>query len=183
MAHKQLAYDRIVAENVTAARTRLGVSQARLARRMRALGFARWYPQTVGAIEQPPAGRDALRNITVTEVLGLALALETTVAELLSAAPGDPVVLPSGEALSPSFVGGLVCGLSPRALSWQDDDQPDFSSTAAGYDAFVQMLAELLRAGRGRYEVWRQPDGSTAIVIRQDREPLGPPAAVTLDRE
>jgi transcriptional regulator with XRE-family HTH domain len=178
--NKQLAYDSAVAQHISDIRDGLGLSQAALARRMCALGF-RWFPQTVGAIEQPPRKGGPRRNVTIAELLGLALALETTVAELLSAHKDDPVLLPSGDALSPAFVDGLVCGLSPRAVTW-DGDQPDFSSTADDYDAFVRILAELLRAGRGRYEVWRQPDGSTAIVIRGKPEPLGPGAAVTLDR-
>jgi hypothetical protein len=65
--------------------------QGALARRMRRVGW-RWYPQTVSEAE---AGRRAIR---AEELLGLAVALETTPWALM-AAPRDlaAVALPSGD--------------------------------------------------------------------------------------
>jgi transcriptional regulator with XRE-family HTH domain len=156
------SYGQVLAANVAEARARRRLSQASLARRMVALGFAQWRQQTVGTIE-----RDE-RGLAAGEALGLAVALETSVAELLCPPEGAMVSLPSGDVLSPSFVAGLVYGMfSPGTVTWQDDE-PRFQTAAAEFSAFVRVLAELLRmpGGRGRYEVFERDDGSTAIVIR-----------------
>jgi transcriptional regulator with XRE-family HTH domain len=171
-------FDAVIAHNVLVRRAMLKLSQAAVARRMTALGYTIWKQQTVVAVEH------SRRRLAAVELLGLALALETTIAALLTPSEEDsPTELPSGAAVSGPQMTGLVHGLASRAVTWQDD-QPEFGATAMEYDAFVRILAELLRmpGGSGSYEVYRQPDGSIAIVIRQDREPFGRPAAVTLDR-
>lgn len=155
-------YGQVLAANVAGARGRRGLTQASLARRMVRLGFTQWRQQTVGTIE-----RDE-RGLAAAEALGLAVALETSVAELLCPPEGSMVSLPSGDLLSPSYVAGLVYGMfSPGTVAW-DGDAPRFQTAAASFSAFVRVLAELLRmpGGRGRYEVFERDDGSTAIVIR-----------------
>jgi len=69
--------------------------QESLAARMRNLGFKTWRKQTVSELE---AGR---RTVQGDEILGLALALDTTVAALM-ALPFDAtvVMLPSGELIA-----------------------------------------------------------------------------------
>ena len=58
---------------------------------MRALGYDTWHRQTMGKIER------AERRITAEEVLGLAYALETSIAALMAPEDGDQVVdFPSG---------------------------------------------------------------------------------------
>lgn len=82
MAEKH-AYTQAVARNIITARTRCrGLTQTGLASRMQALGFD-WRQQTVARVEL------AKRPVEPDEVLGLALALETTIQELLSPSESD----------------------------------------------------------------------------------------------
>src|ERR1700751_5291039 len=92
----------VLARNIAAARARRDLQQQDLAERMRVLGW-KWVRQTVGEAER---GR---RRLTADEILGAAIALETTVARLLTPLPEDGSVgLPSGLALSPAAVEALV---------------------------------------------------------------------------
>ena len=77
-----------LAANIRAARARADLSQKMLAARMRRLGFRTWVYQTVGKTEH------AQRPVTATEILGLALAMNTTVMHLMVAdvAAGDHFV-------------------------------------------------------------------------------------------
>src|SRR5438876_11910658 len=68
-----------VAENVRAMRGARGLSQGDLAERMKAEKFD-WRQATVSEIER------GARNVTVDELLGLALILEATPADLLDPA-------------------------------------------------------------------------------------------------
>jgi transcriptional regulator with XRE-family HTH domain len=94
MPHEPQPYGLVLAANIAAARTRLRLRQAQLAQRMTQLGW-RWYPQTVSEAE---AGRRAIR---ADELLGLSIALETTIA-VLTTVPLDVglVGLPSGDLVS-----------------------------------------------------------------------------------
>jgi len=65
-----------VAGNVRAFRQLRGMDQADLARRMYSVGIS-WRQVTVSEVERGG------RNVTVSELLGLALALETTIEQLL----------------------------------------------------------------------------------------------------
>lgn len=93
-----LPYRVILAGNVAAQRARLRLRQGDLAARMRALGW-HWWVQTISELEQ---GR---RTIRADEILGLALALQTTVPALLALPPDTAsVALPSGELVAASRV-------------------------------------------------------------------------------
>ena len=82
---------------------------------MRALGYS-WHPQTVGEVEK------GNRRVTAEEILGLALALETTVIGLLSPVQDDKLVkLPSGEELDVRAVHELIWAGSGPAISWDGD--------------------------------------------------------------
>lgn len=85
--------------------------QESLAARMRNLGFRTWRKQTVSELE---AGRRAVRD---DEILGLALALETTV-PALTALPFDAaaVMLPSGELIAAARVVE-----NDGTVQWEDD--------------------------------------------------------------
>lgn len=56
------------------------ISQEEVAERMQTLGHTSWYRQTVAQVES------AARNLTVDELVSLAIALECTVADLFSTA-------------------------------------------------------------------------------------------------
>jgi transcriptional regulator with XRE-family HTH domain len=62
--------------NIRAYRQLRGQGQADLAERMQSIGFA-WRPATVSEIER------GVRNITIAEALGLSIALEVTVEQLV----------------------------------------------------------------------------------------------------
>jgi transcriptional regulator with XRE-family HTH domain len=109
-----------VASNIRARRHFRGMEQAELAVRMQSLGFA-WRRATVSDIERNK------RNVSLAEALGLAVALATTVEELIDTRGGgqrgpdmlisDRPPLPDGPiesfdrrvVLQPASVSALVC--------------------------------------------------------------------------
>jgi 8-oxo-dGTP pyrophosphatase MutT (NUDIX family)/transcriptional regulator with XRE-family HTH domain len=116
-------YEDAIARNIVTWRTMRRLTQKSLAARMSALGFG-WYQQTVGSAER------AERRVTAGEILGLALALESTMSGLLT--PAEPftvgsgdVVLPSGDILTQSDVHALLFNGNTHAVTW-DGDTPVF---------------------------------------------------------
>ncbi len=117
MPAKSVPYSSVLAANLKAARARLGVTQASCAARMKALGFD-WYPQTVGNTER------GSRRLAAEELLGLAYALETTIASLTAASEDDQLVeLPSGAIIAAASVRKSVGGTKDFAVQW-DGDKP-----------------------------------------------------------
>jgi len=97
-------YDEIVAGNITAARARRKLSQREVAERMEVFGFG-WRQQIVAAAEN---GR---RKISIEEMLGLALALETSFVSLLEPVRDEePIRLPSGDELPTGVIHDLIWG-------------------------------------------------------------------------
>lgn len=118
-----VSYAEVLARNVRAARARKGLDQEPVAARMRALGFTAWRRQTVAGVEKNT------RRLTVEEVLGLALALETRLIYLLEPEPeDDPISLPSGASMLFLTVHALIWGGSEYSVSW-DGDTPSFPDT------------------------------------------------------
>jgi transcriptional regulator with XRE-family HTH domain len=98
----------LLASNIRAARSRIGLDQADVTTRMRKLGFGTWHRQTLGNIET------SKRRVTAEEVIGLALALETTIPRLLEPLAEDGwVQMPSGELVAPSVIADLARGRVP----------------------------------------------------------------------
>jgi transcriptional regulator with XRE-family HTH domain len=118
-------YGQMLARNVRGARGRLGIEQEPVARRMRALGFDKWRRQTVAATEKNE------RRLTAEEVIGLALALETSLFKLVYPDEYEWFNLPSGVPLSPDVLAQLFVFGSPQGLSW-DGDTPRFPAQAPG---------------------------------------------------
>lgn len=129
-------YALILGGNVAAARRRLRLRQSSTAARMGALGW-NWHPQTVSEVE---AGRRALR---ADEVLGVALALETTVAALMSPPLDAPAVAtPSGALVSAARIAAI-----DGTVEWDGDNPkliPPSRSTPA-LDAITAGKREELR--------------------------------------
>lgn len=118
-------YAQALAAKIEQARAELRLSQRGLGKRMKALGFG-WRQQVVAAVESGE------RRLLAEELLGLALALETTIQDLLSLSEGDwekPVALPSGETVSPDFVTSLAWGMDRKAVRWIQDE-PEFGPEA-----------------------------------------------------
>lgn len=111
----QWSYGLLVSRNVVAARARARMSQASLAARMKALGYG-WYAQTVGAVERGE------RRLEISEVLALALALETSVGALLDPSADDKLIsLPSGDVILAGTVLRSVRHFNDGMVAWLDD--------------------------------------------------------------
>jgi len=124
MTDDRPTYGKILGRNISAARGRLQLSQAAIARRMAALGFD-WHQQTAGAIEK---GR---RRVTAEEILGLSWALQTSIAALMAPAPEDQALeFPSGEAVSIAHVRLSARGFYDGAVTWHGNT-PVVSPAAA----------------------------------------------------
>lgn len=101
-------YSMLLARNIAVARARLRLRQSDLSERMRAQKVP-WYPQTVSEAEQ---GNRAIR---ASELLPLAIALETTVRVLISAPPDvATVTLPSGEVIGAQRITSM-----DRSTTWE----------------------------------------------------------------
>jgi transcriptional regulator with XRE-family HTH domain len=133
-----LSYGEILARNIRAARNRLGIGQESAAVRMRALGFDAWIRQTVGATER---GR---RRPTAEEILGLALALETSVRALLEFPYDEAVAFPGGQ-LGAKSMERLVGGLNDKTVRWKDD-APEFTAGKAAWFAGDQDAPDVVKA-------------------------------------
>jgi hypothetical protein len=116
-------YAEVLTLNVRAARVRIGLEQDPAARRMRALGFTAWRRQTVAGVERGE------RRLLAEEILGLAIALETSIGALLDPGPDDKrVQLPGGGVVPRGSVMRSVRHTNDGAVTWLNDDQPDFGS-------------------------------------------------------
>jgi len=111
------AYGQVLGRNISAARGRLQLPQSALAERMRALGFP-WKQQTVAVVEK------GNRRATAEEVLGLALALETTIARLMGASEeNDNVLLPNGQPIGAISIERLAGrGVNDGAVRWAGNE-------------------------------------------------------------
>jgi transcriptional regulator with XRE-family HTH domain len=139
-ASDQTYADGVIA-NITRARTGLRLSQKALGSRMKALGFS-WRQQIVNAVEIGD------RRLQLDELLGLALALETTLQELLSPSEGDRealVALPCGETVSADYVTRLVYGQDRGAVAWTDDDKPEFRPETRRSSPGTRMFGQMMR--------------------------------------
>jgi transcriptional regulator with XRE-family HTH domain len=109
-------YGNVVGRNISAARGRLQASQTSLAKRMRGLGFRAWQQQTVANVEK------GKRRVTVEELVGLALALDVTMRQLLEPQPIDKQIeLQGGDPYDERTVRLLVAEVNGRPIWWKDD--------------------------------------------------------------
>ncbi len=114
-------YGEVLARIIRAARSRIGLGQATVADRMRALGYQEWRPQTVSSTEK------ARRRVTAEEILALAYVLSTSIQALMAPSADDKVVgLPSGAELDAGSVYRSTTGMNDGGILW-DGDEPYFS--------------------------------------------------------
>lgn len=119
-------YADVLARNIRAARSRASLQQEPLATRMRALGYSSWQRQTVASVEK---GR---RRVSAEEILGLAVATETSIGALMAPAVDDKIVdLAPGKTLLVSSVRQSARGFNDGSVRW-DGDIPVFVDTALG---------------------------------------------------
>jgi hypothetical protein len=113
------SYSALIADNVRAARARIHITQASVARRMRALGYDWWYQQTAGAVERGE------RRLTTEEMLGLSVALDTTLAAIVLPVHqpgGQKILLPGGQQIV--LVSGDETRFPGAAPDLWDGDEP-----------------------------------------------------------
>jgi transcriptional regulator with XRE-family HTH domain len=121
-------YGEVLARRIRSVRAEKKLKQDTVATRMRALGFEGWTRQMVGSTEKPT------RRVTAAEIIGLALALETSVPTLLTAVPDDEAVaFPTGN-LSVQSMAKLVTGLNDKSVRWEDD-KPVFTTGKSAWFA------------------------------------------------
>lgn len=113
-------YRAVLAANARTRRSAVGIKQASSAKRMRALGFG-WHPQTVGAVERGE------RPLAAEEIVGLSLALVTSIAALMIPDPNiDFVVLTDGKVVPAAYFNRSVLEMRNLGdvVSWTEDDEP-----------------------------------------------------------
>jgi transcriptional regulator with XRE-family HTH domain len=153
MRHDPQPYATVLAGNIAAQRTRMRLKQSDLAERMRQQGW-KWFPQTVSEVE---AGRRAIR---ADELLGLAVALETTPPVLVTLPAGMAVVaLPSGEPVGASRL------ITPdQSFVWDGNRLKTAPSTRS--DSLIEaLIAERRREGKTQ----------EAVALEAYRDQLGQP--------
>lgn len=129
------SYEEAVRANIRARRGHLGLEQESVAARMRELGHSSWYRQTVGSVEKGP------RKVSVSELLGLSLALETSISALLAPDTTTPsqqlIAMPNGRKLPARAISTSAgVGMNEGWVRW-DGDQVVWPS-----DRMVALLAE-----------------------------------------
>ena len=124
---KQQTVAETVAGNIRAFRQLRGLEQSALAERMRSIGIA-WRQATVSEVERNQ------RNVSVTELLGLAVALDATVEQFVdtrgpASRVGPQLVLadqfnqPSAIVFHPTAENVLVCTHTAYAdVEWDGND-------------------------------------------------------------
>lgn len=147
------SYDEVLARNIRAARARLGIGQERLAGRMRVLGYTAWLRQTVSKAEKGD------RRLAAAEVVGLAYALETSIAALVAPTADDRMVtLPSGAQVAGALVAGSVRGVPDESVAWKDD-APVFAGVSWPAELDMTKVSDLEKVA-AEFRAWKaSPDG------------------------
>ena len=119
-----MTYADLVARNIRAARARVDLPQLTVSKRMKGFGFTSWSPSKVSECER------AVRPVTTSELLALAVSLETTLAALVGAAPEDGPIDIGGEwEIGAVSVLNLSHGIPDPAVSWAGPKRLDLSIT------------------------------------------------------
>lgn len=132
-------YGKALAGNISAARGRLRIGQDTVAARMRTLGYDNWIRQTVSRTERGE------RRVLAEEVVGLAIALQTSVWQLMTPWEDDePIDLqPRGlREVPPAYLRGLVRGPVYGSIVW-DGDKPSFVSRDQIAEGWKSILGSL----------------------------------------
>jgi transcriptional regulator with XRE-family HTH domain len=137
-------YSEILAANVRAARARLHISQARLAKRMTALGY-KWTRQTVSEVEAND------RRLLAEEAFALGFCLLTPVPFLLLSAPefDRRATLPAGYVVELPHTIQMQPGAAAAGPGFWDGDTPaitpEESQKAADPNGGVPQIPRIAR--------------------------------------
>jgi len=156
-----MTYAEVLTRNIRAARSRTGLDQADVVERMRALGYGTWHRQTMGKVERTE------RRVTTEEILGLSLALETSIVALLAPSPDDKSIeLPGGQPIEILSVQRLINGFNDNAVGWKGNTPvfthgrfPAAELPFGTPRALAEHLAGLDRELR-TFEAWKNSDGA-----------------------
>ena len=163
-------YGEVLARNIRAVRSRSNLGQESVVARMRALGYDTWHRQTMGKVERGE------RRITAEEVLGLSVAMETSIAALLMPdADAKQVTLPGGQVLGIAAIRFSVRAGHAVAVSWQGD-QPVFPDPFAPLQGVIPQADQETFRTQVRDEVL---DEVEALI----RQRLGGPSDGTAGEE
>ena len=150
-------------QSIRGQRARLGLTQARTAKRMNQLGFT-WYAQTVGLVERNQ------RPLLADELVALALALETT-PDVLYGPPPDVSLVLFGEERIPAQRLVIV----DDSVRWDDDtlkvSAPTVQYRPVEQRAVVHEMREELRRRAGGESL---PQGEEPDVWTEDIAPKRP---------
>jgi transcriptional regulator with XRE-family HTH domain len=154
MASEPIEIGALARANIRAARARLNLTQASVARRMNQLGY-HWYPQTAGLVE-----RNA-RPLDVAEVAALALCLEVT-PDVLYLPPQNVAEVAFGDQVVPAQRFSVV----DDSVTWDGDN--------------LKVTAPSLRYRALELRIAREPDpriraGIEALTDELRREARGEP--------
>jgi transcriptional regulator with XRE-family HTH domain len=156
------SYAEALSAKIKQGRAGLRLSQKGLADRMDALGFG-WRQQAVADVENGD------RRLLAEELLGLALALETTLQEFLSLSEGDwekPVTLPSEQTVSSDFVTSLVYGMNGGSVRWKGG-KPEFGPVTQRTSNYSLRFVEIMRQQARAQPVqlgWTDAAGSAVTI-------------------
>lgn len=135
------SYADVIVRNIRGMRSRKGLDQSELVERMRALGFTNWHRQTISRVERGD------RRIQAEELLGLAVALETTMPALLTALDDDKAVeFPSGQVVDAAYVRALATGFNDGSVKWKGNT-PEFGPGKRAWFAGDPDAPEAVKAG------------------------------------
>jgi 8-oxo-dGTP diphosphatase len=142
----------ILAGNITAARKRLRLQQADLAERMTNLGW-KWVRQTVGEIEA------LRRKVSIEELIGLSVALETGLGHLLLPIAGESrlIRLPAGQLIILPLPDGMP-GEPLGPVRWEGNT-PRFTVPLAADE--LPVVAAIVTSRQGVL-IGRRADGMPA---------------------
>lgn len=147
-------YGDVLAQSIRAARSRKRLGQANVVARMRALGYDQWHRQTMGKVERGE------RRLMAEEILGLALALETSIGALLDPVREDQFVeLPGRQLVDVMTVLRSVRHFNDGLVYWQGDEprfdtgeprNDDLGEFGSGFD--YEVTPDMMRRRQQRLE-------------------------------
>jgi transcriptional regulator with XRE-family HTH domain len=155
----------LVRANIRAARARLNLTQASVAKRMQQLGY-RWYPQTCGLVERNQ------RPLLADELAALALCLKTTPEELM---------LPTGDVQAVTFGNKQVpaqrLSIVDDSVDWDGDDLKITPPTVQYRPADLRQAVWAMREELRRIEAGESPlpPGPDAVDLEAGWRPPEPP--------
>jgi hypothetical protein len=153
----------VLAAGLKLARQRQGLRQEDAAMRAQGVGLTSWIRGTVAQAEV------GARRFALEEVLLLALAYETSLADLIAGDDADLVELAPEARMPVGTLRALLSGQSPRELPTGGPDGAEASATSR----FPRPLAGAGRFGIGERDLLARPAGATGEADRHAARKLG----------